>query len=178
MPPIKIPFLYRGYYKKTVVHPSKTEYLSSKADAKREGITIFVAWHRRYGKGKQQASESTPKSTHDVKLSEQAIYNKTLRGYPNDCHDMFTVEGAPLLRRCVCPMRDRPVDLPQKNDMFIVDDPKICWRCRARGFRKDIKQPKPKLKSEKKPKRQSYGRRQVNWGNSEGLPPNYNPYYQ
>lgn len=112
MKAIKIPYLYRGYYKKMVVNVPIPEHYSLKADAEREGITIFEAWRKR--QEIQPTEKPTQKPT--VQRSEKQAVEDALRGFPDDCPDMFSVEGAPTLRQCVCPMRERPIDLPKRTE--------------------------------------------------------------
>lgn len=74
--------------------------------------------------------------------SEKQAVDKALglADYPKDCHDMVSIEGKPTLRQCLCPNSKRPIALSSQNGKFIVDNPQICWRCRALGYR-NIKEP-------------------------------------
>lgn len=77
--------------------------------------------------------------------SEQEIYSKAMDlNYPNDCYDMLSVEGQPNCRECICPSSLRPVQIPRdkKTGKYIVDNPRICRRCKALGYRKVKEKPK------------------------------------
>jgi len=79
------------------------------------------------------------------KVKEKQVVAKALglTNYPTDCNDMIPIEGEPTLRQCICPSSERPIALLGTQGRFIVDHPKICWRCRALGYRK-VKKPKKK----------------------------------
>lgn len=107
--------------------------------------------------------------------SEQEIYNKAMSlDYPNDCYDMLTVEGKPIQRECVCPPSLRPVHVPRdkKTGKYIVDNPRICRRCKALGYRKV----KEKRKSNKYNATKSNNRFRKERDPFEGYPRvNWNP---
>ena len=75
--------------------------------------------------------------------SEKEVVNKALGlDYPDDCPDMLPIEGKPNLRQCVCLKSKRPVSVSLVKGKYIVDNPRICRRCKALGYRKSKKEVK------------------------------------
>lgn len=103
--------------------------------------------------------------------SEEELFNKAMGlEFPDDCPDMFPLKGDPTKRRCMCPTPQRPVPLPLDKGKYIVDDPRLCGRCKALGYRKAKDKSKPKHvqhnggKPCKKPKRENFrGRPSINF---------------
>ena len=78
--------------------------------------------------------------------SEETVVRKALGlDYPDDCYDMISINGDPTKRRCICPPSQRPVSIPLVKGEYIVDNPRICRRCKALDYRK------PKENSKSKP---------------------------
>lgn len=107
---------------------------------------------------------------------EKEIVDKALGlDYPTDCYDMLPIEGKPNLRQCICPTLKRPVPVPLINGKYIVDNPRICRRCKALGYRKVKEKRKIKhavynpKKAYKNSERREYSERKssIDMGSSE-----------
>ena len=89
-----------------------------------------------YKRLKKQETTQKPSTIPSEKPSEKRILQKALGLEYPQCYDMVAIEGEPMLRQCICPASSRPVALTRRNGIYIVDNPKICMRCKALGGRK------------------------------------------
>ena len=128
--------------KRTILIPKDLDdRIISRIDKRRRDRNNYTKAHNSFFYELLELKEKRRQSPQQS--SAEKIVRKALTlDYPNDCYDMIPIEGKPKLRQCVCPSSERSVDVPRKNGKYIVNDPRICNRCRALGYRKTKKESK------------------------------------
>ena len=105
-------------------------------------------------------------------LSEIDTLNCFIPNYPRYCHFLLweNPHGDPKNPYPKCLDPKPPITIPKDR---IVTNPQVCWRCMK--IKKDMKEAKMYGKNVRSDPFK--GQPRINYGKSEGLPPNYDPYF-